>query len=168
MLNINDSPLHNQQGTRMQLPVCGMEQEIVEAVNTHDVVILCGKKGREGGRKKVFGRRVWSMKFSFVHFSSCALLYLPLFLRAHLPFLPPSLPLLIHPSSSHIRRNGQWQINPSPSVPLRVRLHLPFLPSSVFHSLLLPLLILTLPDRDHSAPASGSCRHSTARGTGDG
>ncbi|KAM3569921.1 hypothetical protein VYU27_007999 [Nannochloropsis oceanica] len=33
------------QGTRMQLPVCGMEQEIVEAVNTHDVVILCGETG---------------------------------------------------------------------------------------------------------------------------
>jgi len=49
------------QAARMGLPVCGMEQEIVEAVNKHDVVILCGEggekrgterdRGREGGRK---------------------------------------------------------------------------------------------------------------------
>lgn len=29
----------------MQLPVCGMEQEIVEAVNNNDVIILCGETG---------------------------------------------------------------------------------------------------------------------------
>ena len=29
----------------MQLPVCGLEQEIVEAVGEHDVVILCGETG---------------------------------------------------------------------------------------------------------------------------
>ena len=29
----------------MQLPICGMEQEIVEAVREHDVVILCGETG---------------------------------------------------------------------------------------------------------------------------
>jgi ATP-dependent RNA helicase DHX37/DHR1 len=33
------------QAARIQLPVCGMEQEIVEAVNEHDVVILCGETG---------------------------------------------------------------------------------------------------------------------------
>lgn len=30
---------------RMQLPVCGMEQEIVEAINANDAVILCGETG---------------------------------------------------------------------------------------------------------------------------
>ena len=29
----------------MSLPVCGMEQEIVEAVHGNDVVILCGETG---------------------------------------------------------------------------------------------------------------------------
>jgi len=29
----------------MALPICGMEQEIVEAVLKHDVVILCGETG---------------------------------------------------------------------------------------------------------------------------
>jgi hypothetical protein len=33
------------QATRMCLPVCGMEQEIVEAIGEHDVVILCGETG---------------------------------------------------------------------------------------------------------------------------
>ncbi|CAN0007127.1 unnamed protein product [Ectocarpus fasciculatus] len=30
---------------RMKLPVCGMEQEIVEAINNNDAVILCGETG---------------------------------------------------------------------------------------------------------------------------
>lgn len=30
---------------RLQLPVCAMEQEIVEAINAHDAVILCGETG---------------------------------------------------------------------------------------------------------------------------
>lgn len=29
----------------MQLPVCGMEQEIVEAINDNNVVIVCGETG---------------------------------------------------------------------------------------------------------------------------
>jgi HrpA-like RNA helicase len=29
----------------MCLPVCGMEQEIVEMINENDVVILCGETG---------------------------------------------------------------------------------------------------------------------------
>lgn len=29
----------------MKLPVCNMEQEIVEAIGTHDVIILCGETG---------------------------------------------------------------------------------------------------------------------------
>ena len=29
----------------MSLPVCGMEQEIVEAVHSNDVIILCGETG---------------------------------------------------------------------------------------------------------------------------
>ncbi|RYH29864.1 DEAD/DEAH box helicase [archaeon] len=33
------------QASRMQLPVCGMEQEIIEAVHEHDVIILCGETG---------------------------------------------------------------------------------------------------------------------------
>lgn len=33
------------QAFRMKLPVCGMEQEIVEAVRAHDVVIVCGETG---------------------------------------------------------------------------------------------------------------------------
>ena len=33
------------QSNRMQLPICSMEQEIVEAVNDHDVIILCGETG---------------------------------------------------------------------------------------------------------------------------
>lgn len=33
------------QAARMNLPVCGMEQEIVEAVYNNDVVILCGETG---------------------------------------------------------------------------------------------------------------------------
>ncbi|CAM9343678.1 unnamed protein product, partial [Phaeothamnion confervicola] len=33
------------QAVRLQLPACGMEQEIVEAVTAHDVVILCGETG---------------------------------------------------------------------------------------------------------------------------
>ena len=33
------------QMSRMQLPVCGMEQEIVEAITENDVVILCGETG---------------------------------------------------------------------------------------------------------------------------
>lgn len=33
------------QSCRMSLPVCGMEQEIVEAVHMHDVVVLCGETG---------------------------------------------------------------------------------------------------------------------------
>lgn len=31
--------------SRMHLPVCGMEQEIVEAVRAHDVIIVCGETG---------------------------------------------------------------------------------------------------------------------------
>ena len=30
---------------RSKLPVCGMEQEIMEAINYHDVVIVCGETG---------------------------------------------------------------------------------------------------------------------------
>ena len=30
---------------RMGLPIIGMEQEIVETVNEHDVVVLCGETG---------------------------------------------------------------------------------------------------------------------------
>ena len=30
---------------RSKLPVCAMEQEIMEAVNYHDVVIVCGETG---------------------------------------------------------------------------------------------------------------------------
>lgn len=33
------------QAARMELPVCGMEQEIVEAIHDNDVVILCGETG---------------------------------------------------------------------------------------------------------------------------
>lgn len=33
------------QMARLQLPVCGMEQEIVEAITENDVVILCGETG---------------------------------------------------------------------------------------------------------------------------
>ena len=33
------------QANRMQLPVCGMEQEIVESITQNDVVILCGETG---------------------------------------------------------------------------------------------------------------------------
>lgn len=33
------------QAARMQLPVCGMEQEIMEAVHDNDTVILCGETG---------------------------------------------------------------------------------------------------------------------------
>ena len=33
------------QANRMQLPVCGMEQEIVESIMQNDVVILCGETG---------------------------------------------------------------------------------------------------------------------------
>jgi putative ribosome biogenesis GTPase RsgA len=33
------------QAARLALPVCGMEQEIVEAVTEHDVVVLCGETG---------------------------------------------------------------------------------------------------------------------------
>lgn len=29
----------------MSLPVCGMEQEIVEAVHNNDVIVLCGETG---------------------------------------------------------------------------------------------------------------------------
>jgi ATP-dependent RNA helicase DHX37/DHR1 len=29
----------------MKLPVCSMEQEIVEEISMHDVVILCGETG---------------------------------------------------------------------------------------------------------------------------
>ena len=31
--------------SRMNLPICSMEQEIVEAIHAHDVVILCGETG---------------------------------------------------------------------------------------------------------------------------
>lgn len=34
-----------QQAARLALPVCGMEQEIVEAVTDNDVVVLCGETG---------------------------------------------------------------------------------------------------------------------------
>lgn len=33
------------QAARMQLPVCGMEQEIMEAIHDNDTVILCGETG---------------------------------------------------------------------------------------------------------------------------
>lgn len=33
------------QAARMELPVCGMEQEIVEAIHDNDAVILCGETG---------------------------------------------------------------------------------------------------------------------------
>ncbi|CAN0437076.1 unnamed protein product, partial [Hapterophycus canaliculatus] len=33
------------QAARMQLPVCGMEQEITEAIHDNDTVILCGETG---------------------------------------------------------------------------------------------------------------------------
>jgi len=33
------------QVNRMQLPVCALEQEIVETINTNDVVIICGETG---------------------------------------------------------------------------------------------------------------------------
>lgn len=33
------------EAARMQLPVCGMEQEIMEAIHDHDAVILCGETG---------------------------------------------------------------------------------------------------------------------------
>ena len=33
------------QAARMQLPVCGMEQEIMEAIHDNDAVILCGETG---------------------------------------------------------------------------------------------------------------------------
>jgi HrpA-like RNA helicase len=33
------------QAARLNLPVCGMEQEIVEAITLNDVVILCGETG---------------------------------------------------------------------------------------------------------------------------
>jgi ATP-dependent RNA helicase DHX37/DHR1 len=33
------------QEARMELPVCGMEAEIMEAINAHDVVIVCGETG---------------------------------------------------------------------------------------------------------------------------
>ena len=33
------------QASRLNLPVCGMEQEIVEAITLNDVVILCGETG---------------------------------------------------------------------------------------------------------------------------
>eukprot|EP01035_Chromulina_nebulosa_P019781 gene19781-25721_t len=33
------------QTSRLLLPVCGMEQEIVEAINSNDVIILCGETG---------------------------------------------------------------------------------------------------------------------------
>ncbi len=36
---------HQPQAARLALPVCGMEQEIVEAVTEHDVVVLCGETG---------------------------------------------------------------------------------------------------------------------------
>lgn len=33
------------QATRMSLPVCAMEQEIMESINENDVIILCGETG---------------------------------------------------------------------------------------------------------------------------
>jgi energy-coupling factor transporter ATP-binding protein EcfA2 len=33
------------QESRLQLPICGMEQEIVEAITANDVIILCGETG---------------------------------------------------------------------------------------------------------------------------
>lgn len=33
------------QESRLQLPICGMEQEIVEAISSNDVIILCGETG---------------------------------------------------------------------------------------------------------------------------
>lgn len=33
------------QQQRQNLPVCGMEQEIMEAINYHDIVIICGETG---------------------------------------------------------------------------------------------------------------------------
>ena len=33
------------QAVRLALPVCAMEQEVVEAVNQNDVVVLCGETG---------------------------------------------------------------------------------------------------------------------------
>ena len=33
------------QASRLNLPVCGMEQEIVEAIKQNDVLILCGETG---------------------------------------------------------------------------------------------------------------------------
>ena len=33
------------QAVRMKLPMCGMEQEFMEAVNQNDVVIVCGETG---------------------------------------------------------------------------------------------------------------------------
>jgi ATP-dependent RNA helicase DHX37/DHR1 len=33
------------QASRTELPVCGMEQEIVEAIGAHDIIILCGETG---------------------------------------------------------------------------------------------------------------------------
>lgn len=35
----------NVQASRLELPICRMEQEIVEAVNDNDVIILCGETG---------------------------------------------------------------------------------------------------------------------------
>mmetsp|Transcript_9781 Transcript_9781/g.16244 ORF Transcript_9781/g.16244 Transcript_9781/m.16244 type:complete len:1252 (+) Transcript_9781:458-4213(+) len=33
------------QESRLQLPICGLEQEIIEAVSSNDVVVLCGETG---------------------------------------------------------------------------------------------------------------------------
>ena len=74
----------------MELPVCGMEQEIVEAVNKHDVVILCGKDGREERREG--GREGKSanicLSFPCVAIAS----FRPSHPPSNLPSLPPSLP----------------------------------------------------------------------------
>lgn len=43
------------QAARLQLPVCGMEQEIVEAVTEHDVVVLCGETGSGKSTQVRFG-----------------------------------------------------------------------------------------------------------------
>jgi len=118
--------------------------------------------GREGGKK------------GGVISACCYFCALP-WLRSLLPSLPSSnsssLPPTLPPSllPKNHRRDGQRQIHSSTSIPLRVRLHLPFLPPCLLPPcLLLLLLCLALPDRDHPTPASGSSGNSTARGTGDG